>query len=152
MARFCIAPYQLLSVVLSCFFVADYEAALNTIFTSVSKADDATGVCGVNGAYALGCREYDKIIPAEMGRQAAAMNDKVEFALISNTAHFQCWKTQLLTYKEARILTDGQPKPSSRLSKLIELVPMKFSQRIRRVDVMSSLAALTAASTMGKLA
>jgi len=64
--------------VLSCrFLVADYEAALNTIFTSVSKA--ATELIpqefGVNGAYALGCREYDKIIPAEMGRQAA-MNDK----------------------------------------------------------------------------
>jgi len=53
MARFCI-PYQLLSVVLH-FLVADYEAALNTIFTSVSKA--ATELMpqefGVNGAYAL---------------------------------------------------------------------------------------------------
>lgn len=32
--------------------------------------------------------EYDKIIPAEMGRQAAAVNDKVEFTVIPKTAHF----------------------------------------------------------------
>jgi pimeloyl-ACP methyl ester carboxylesterase len=32
--------------------------------------------------------EYDKIIPAQMGSQAAALNDKVEFAMIPNTAHF----------------------------------------------------------------
>ena len=73
------------------FLVADYEAALNTIFTSVSKA--ATELmpqefAGLTVPTLLVAGEYDKIIPAEMGRQAAAMNDKVEFALIPNTAHF----------------------------------------------------------------
>jgi proline iminopeptidase len=32
--------------------------------------------------------EYDQIIPAQMGRQAAALNDKVEFVVIPDTAHF----------------------------------------------------------------
>lgn len=32
--------------------------------------------------------EYDKIIPAKMGHQAAALNDKVEYAMIKRTAHF----------------------------------------------------------------
>ena len=32
--------------------------------------------------------EYDKIIPAQMGHQAAALNDKVEYAMIPHTGHF----------------------------------------------------------------
>jgi proline iminopeptidase len=32
--------------------------------------------------------ERDKIIPAEMGRQAASLSDRVEFAEIADTAHF----------------------------------------------------------------
>jgi proline iminopeptidase len=32
--------------------------------------------------------EYDKIIPAAMGRQAAALSDRVEFVMIPKTAHF----------------------------------------------------------------
>jgi pimeloyl-ACP methyl ester carboxylesterase len=32
--------------------------------------------------------ERDMIIPAEMGRQAAALSDQIEFAEIPNTAHF----------------------------------------------------------------
>ncbi|MBV8886924.1 MAG: alpha/beta hydrolase [Chroococcidiopsidaceae cyanobacterium CP_BM_RX_35] len=73
------------------FLVADYAAALGTIFTSVSKqaaelmpqefAKIAVPTLLVAG-------EYDKIIPATMGRQAAATNAKIEFALIPNTAHF----------------------------------------------------------------
>ncbi len=73
------------------FLVADYEAALGTIFTSVSKhaaemMPQEFALLKVPTLLVAG--EYDKIIPAEMGRQAAAMNEKVEFALIPNTAHF----------------------------------------------------------------
>ncbi|MBH8565334.1 alpha/beta hydrolase [Nostoc sp. CENA67] len=73
------------------FMEADYDAALGTIFTSVSKAQSEV----MPGEFAkltvptlVISGEYDKIIPAEMGRQAAALNDKVEFAVIPNTAHF----------------------------------------------------------------
>ncbi|BAZ53035.1 alpha/beta hydrolase fold protein [Nostoc sp. NIES-4103] len=73
------------------FLEADYDAALGTIFTSVSKAQAEV----MPGEFAkltvptlIISGEYDKIIPAEMGRQAAALNDKVEFIVIPNTAHF----------------------------------------------------------------
>jgi pimeloyl-ACP methyl ester carboxylesterase len=73
------------------FLEADYDAALGTIFTSVSKAQSEV----MPGEFAkltvptlVIAGEYDQIIPAEMGRQAAALNDKVEFAVIPNTAHF----------------------------------------------------------------
>jgi len=73
------------------FLVADYEAALNTIFTSVSKAAAQLmpqEFAKITVPTLLVAGEYDKIIPAPMGRQAAAMNDKVEFVLIPHTAHF----------------------------------------------------------------
>src|SRR4028118_1971477 len=73
------------------FLVADYEAALNTIFTSVSKAAAelrSEEFAKLIVPTLLVAGEYDKIIPAEMGREAAAMSDKVEFALTPNTAHF----------------------------------------------------------------
>lgn len=73
------------------FLEADYDAALGTIFTSVSKAQAEF----MPGEFAkltvptlLVSGEYDIIIPAEMGRQAAALNEKVEYALIPQTAHF----------------------------------------------------------------
>lgn len=73
------------------FLVADYDAALGTIFTSVSKAASEL----MPGEFAkitvptlLVAGEYDKIIPAQMGHQAAALNDKVEYAMIPSTGHF----------------------------------------------------------------
>lgn len=73
------------------FLIADYDAALGTIFTSVSKT--ASEVMPQEFAQLkvptlLVAGEYDKIIPAEMGRQAAALSDQVEFFEIPNTAHF----------------------------------------------------------------
>ena len=94
MARFLhspIPPAERLSF-LQDFLIADYEAALNTIFTSVSKAASELmpqEFAKLKVPTLLVAGEYDKIIPAAMGRQAAAMNEKVvEFALITNTGHF----------------------------------------------------------------
>jgi len=73
------------------FLEADYDAALGTIYTSVSKAQAELmpqEFAKLTVPTLLVAGEYDKIIPAEMGRQAAALNDKVEFALIPGTAHF----------------------------------------------------------------
>ncbi|BBD62215.1 alpha/beta hydrolase fold protein [Nostoc sp. HK-01] len=73
------------------FLDADYDAALGTIFTSVSKAQSELmpqEFAKLPVPTLLIAGEYDQIIPAAMGKQAAAMNDKVEFALIPNTAHF----------------------------------------------------------------
>jgi pimeloyl-ACP methyl ester carboxylesterase len=73
------------------FLEADYDAALGTIFTSVSKVASEL----MPGEFAkvtvptlLVAGEYDKIIPAQMGHQAAALNDKVEYAMIPHTGHF----------------------------------------------------------------
>jgi pimeloyl-ACP methyl ester carboxylesterase len=73
------------------FLDADFDAALGTIFTSVSKTQSELmpqEFAKLTVPTLLVAGEYDKIIPAEMGQQAAAMNDKVEFVMLPNTAHF----------------------------------------------------------------
>ncbi len=93
MQRFlhCSLPGEVSRAFLDDFLVADYDAALGTIFTSVSKK--ATEVMPQEFAQIrvptlLISGQYDIIIPAEMGRQAAAQNDKIEYFVIPNTAHF----------------------------------------------------------------
>lgn len=73
------------------FLVADNEAALGTIFTSVSQ--QAAEVMPQEFAKLsvptqLVSGEYDKIIPVEMGRRAAELSQQTEFVMIPNTAHF----------------------------------------------------------------
>lgn len=73
------------------FLMADYDAAMGTIFTAVSKAASESmpkEFAQVTIPTLLVAGEYDQIIPAEMGRQAAALNHKVEFVMIPQTAHF----------------------------------------------------------------
>lgn len=88
------------------FLIADYEAALNTIYTSVSKAQAELmpqEFAKLKVATLLVSGEYDKIIPADMGRKAAAMSEQVEYVMIPNTAHFPMLedpKTYLETVKE----------------------------------------------------
>jgi len=73
------------------FLLADYDAALGTIYTSVSK--HAAEImpqefANLSVPCLLVSGEYDKIIPVVMGKKAAELNDLVEFAMIPNTAHF----------------------------------------------------------------
>ncbi len=73
------------------FLLADYEAAAGTIYTSVSKqaveimpqefAKIAVPTLMISG-------EKDIIIPAAMGKQAAALNDNLQYVELSQTAHF----------------------------------------------------------------
>lgn len=73
------------------FLLADYDAALGTIFTSVSKQASEVmpqEFAKITVPTLLVAGEYDQIIPAKMGRQAAALNEQVEYALIPKTAHF----------------------------------------------------------------
>ena len=93
MARFLHSsiPHSERQAFLQDFLEADYDAALGTIFTSVSKAQSEVmplEFAKLTVPTLLIAGEYDKIIPAEMGRQAAALSDKVEFVMIPNTAHF----------------------------------------------------------------
>ncbi|WP_414586186.1 alpha/beta fold hydrolase [Scytonema sp. PCC 10023] len=87
------------------FLIADYDAALGTIFTSVSKAASELmpqEFAQLTVPTLLVAGEFDKIIPAEMGRQAAALNDKVEFCLIRNTAHFPMLEDSATYLKRVR--------------------------------------------------
>jgi pimeloyl-ACP methyl ester carboxylesterase len=72
------------------FLLADYEAALETIYTSVNK--EAVEImpqkfAEIQVPTLLISGEKDIIIPAEMGRKAAALNDKIEHVEIPKTAH-----------------------------------------------------------------
>ena len=73
------------------FLLADYESALGTIYTSVSK--EAVEIMPqefseIEVPTLLVSGEKDQIIPAEMAKQAARLNDKLEYLEISNTGHF----------------------------------------------------------------
>jgi pimeloyl-ACP methyl ester carboxylesterase len=84
-------PDQISQAFLEDFLMADYEAALGTIYTCVSKkavevmpqefARLTVPTLMVSG-------EYDIIIPAEMGQKAAALSDKIQYIEIPKTAHF----------------------------------------------------------------
>lgn len=93
MARFLHRPIaeDLSKAFLEDFLLADYEAALGTIFTSVSKK--AVEIMPLEFAKVtvptlLVAGEKDIIIPANMGRKAADLNEKIEYVEIPNTAHF----------------------------------------------------------------
>ncbi|MDX2213862.1 MAG: alpha/beta hydrolase [Oculatellaceae cyanobacterium bins.114] len=73
------------------FLMADYEAAMGTVYTAVSKR--AVEVMPqeftqLTVPTLLISGQYDQIIPADMGRQAATLNPLVQHIVIPNTAHF----------------------------------------------------------------
>lgn len=73
------------------FILADYEAALGTIYTSVSKKAVETmpqKFAEISVPTLLISGEKDRIIPAEMARQAASLNEKIKYVEIAKTSHF----------------------------------------------------------------
>ncbi|MGL5942384.1 MAG: alpha/beta fold hydrolase [Waterburya sp.] len=73
------------------FLLADYQAAVGTIYTSVSKQAVETmpkEFAKLTVPTLMVSGEKDIIIPAVMGRQAAALNDKIEYVELPKTAHF----------------------------------------------------------------
>ncbi len=99
------------------FLEADYDAALGTIYTSVSKAQAELmphEFAKLTVPTLLVAGEYDQIIPAEMGRQAAAKSENIEFAMIPNTSHFPMLEdasTYLMRIKE--FLQVNAPEPQA---------------------------------------
>ena len=84
-------PRDLSWAFLEDFLLADYQAALGTIYTSVSKKAVETmpkEFALVRVPTLLVSGEKDIIIPAEMGRQAANLNEAIQYIKIANTAHF----------------------------------------------------------------
>jgi pimeloyl-ACP methyl ester carboxylesterase len=73
------------------FLMADYESAIGTIYTSVCQKTAESmpqEFARLTVPTLLISGEYDQIIPAAMGEQAAALSEKVEHVVIPNTAHF----------------------------------------------------------------
>ena len=97
------------------FLNADYDTALGTIFTSVSKA--ATEVMPqefsrITVPTLLVSGEFDQITPAPLGRQAADLNPLVDYVLIPKTGHFPMLEaTQTYLAQVANFL--GSPQPAS---------------------------------------
>ncbi len=94
MARFLNKPIEkAMSIAfLEDFLLADYQAALNTIYTSVSKK--AVEIMPqeyqkISVPTLLISGEKDQIIPASMGKAAAILNpEKVTYVQIPETGHF----------------------------------------------------------------
>lgn len=73
------------------FLLADYEAAVGTIYTSVSKQAVETmpqEFTRLTVPTLMVSGEKDIIIPAVMGRQAAALNDNIQYIELPKTSHF----------------------------------------------------------------
>jgi pimeloyl-ACP methyl ester carboxylesterase len=74
------------------FLMADESAALGTMFTAVSKQASETmpqEFAQLKVPTLLVSGEFDQIIPAAMGKQAADLNeDQIEFCVIPKTGHF----------------------------------------------------------------
>ncbi|MBU6228690.1 MAG: alpha/beta hydrolase [Cyanobacteria bacterium REEB459] len=93
MARFLHQPIPAAEKIafLEDFLNADYQTALGTIFTSVSKT--ATEIMPLEFARLtvptlLISGEYDQITPAQLGRQAADLNPLISYGLVKATGHF----------------------------------------------------------------
>ena len=88
------------------FLMADYNAAVGTIYTSVSKTAVETmpqEFAKISVPTLMVSGEKDIIIPASMGRQAAALNDRIEYVELPQTSHFPMLedpKAYLRTVKE----------------------------------------------------
>lgn len=73
------------------FLMADQAAAIGTMITAVSKKASEVmpqEFSGLTVPTLLISGEHDLIIPAELGRRAAALNEKVKHVVMPDTAHF----------------------------------------------------------------
>ncbi|MGB3536071.1 MAG: alpha/beta hydrolase [Microcoleaceae cyanobacterium] len=73
------------------FLLADFDAAYGTVLTSVSQAATEwlpREFKKLTVPTLLVAGEYDQIIPAEMGKQAAALSDQIKLAILPKTSHF----------------------------------------------------------------
>lgn len=93
MARFLHRPIPgvIRKAFLEDFLIADFDAALGTMLTAVSqKAAEVMPqeFAQLKVPTLLISGEHDLIIPAQMGRQAADLNQNIHYVVIPETAHF----------------------------------------------------------------
>ncbi|MBE9177720.1 alpha/beta hydrolase [Oculatella sp. LEGE 06141] len=101
------------------FLMAEYEAALGTIYTSVSQRaaeEMPQEFARLTVPTLLVSGEYDQIIPAEMGRQAAALNQNIDHVVMSNTGHFPMLEDEATYLQHVRtfLKLDNAPTPANR--------------------------------------
>ncbi|NEQ97580.1 MAG: alpha/beta hydrolase [Cyanothece sp. SIO2G6] len=73
------------------FLMADYEAALGTLYTSVSQWAAETmpeAYRVIKTPTLLISGEYDQIIPARLGQKAAVLSSSVQHVVLPQTGHF----------------------------------------------------------------
>ncbi len=73
------------------FLMADYGAAIGTMFSAVSEqaaTEMPQEFAQLTVPTLLVSGEFDQIIPAAMGEKAAGLSEKVEFTVIPKTGHF----------------------------------------------------------------
>lgn len=84
-------PYCDKRVFLKDFLHADTATAMGTLKASVSKHATETmpqAFAAINVPTLMISGQYDKITPAELGRQAASLNACIEYVELPDTAHF----------------------------------------------------------------
>jgi pimeloyl-ACP methyl ester carboxylesterase len=93
MARFLTQPIAAAErkAFLEDFLMADYGAAIGTMFSAVSERaalEMPQEFAQLKVPTLLVSGEFDRIIPAAMGEKAAGLSENVEFAVIPKTGHF----------------------------------------------------------------
>jgi pimeloyl-ACP methyl ester carboxylesterase len=84
-------PGKVAKAFLKDYLLADHEAALNTIYTAVSKKAAEVmpqEFANLKVPTLLVSGEKDLIIPPALGKQAAGLNPQVKYVVIPKTAHF----------------------------------------------------------------
>ncbi|UZQ55708.1 alpha/beta hydrolase [Trichothermofontia sichuanensis B231] len=117
MARFLHRPLakSLQVAFLEDFLRADYDAALGVMLAAVSEQAALTmpqEFAQLQVPTLLIAGEYDQIIPAEMGRKAAALSDRITFAVVPQTAHFPMLEDPMTYLHQVQAFLQGQPAKS----------------------------------------
>lgn len=117
MARFLHRPLarSLQVAFLEDFLRADYDAALGVMLAAVSEQAALTmpqEFAQLQVPTLLIAGEYDQIIPAEMGRKAAALSDRITFAVVPQTAHFPMLEDPMAYLHQVQAFLQGQPAKS----------------------------------------
>ena len=84
-------PYAEKKAFLDDFLSADEATALGTMRAAVSKHATVAmpkAFSALQVPTLLVSGQYDKIIPAKLGKQAAALSDRINYVMIPQTAHF----------------------------------------------------------------
>ncbi|MEL6326151.1 MAG: alpha/beta hydrolase [Cyanobacteria bacterium J06626_23] len=97
------------------FLMADGPTSLGTLRTAVSQHATVAmprAFAALEVPTLMVSGQYDKITPAPLGQQAAALNQRIEYVEIANTAHFPMLEDANAYLRVVRdFLRAGQPAP-----------------------------------------